>query len=115
MIKNTWNECINNCEKVEILSNNELIETIICKEDKLSDKPFELIINEKSNLDNFEIRLYDVKEFDYIDYKEHVVDIMSKWQKSNLTKIIKYHKIKKNIDNFSYQYSFFVSYILYKI
>lgn len=91
---------IKNCEKVEILSNNELIETIICKEDKLSDKPFELIINEKSNLDNFEIRLYDVKEFDYIDYKEHVVDIMSKWQKSNLTKIIKYHKIKKNIDNY---------------
>ena len=95
---------IKHCEKVEIYRRNNLDEVIEYKENILSNKNFELTITEKSILETFEIRLFGVKEFDYIDYKEHVVDIMSKWQKGAIRKLVKYSKIKKNIEDKSQCY-----------
>ena len=90
---------IKHCEKVEIYRNNNLLEEKEFKENKLSNKNFELTIKEQGILDTFKIKLYGVKEFDYIDYKQHIVDIMSKWQKGAITKAIKYNKIKKHLND----------------
>lgn len=96
---------IKHADKVEIYRNNNLFDVKEYKENILSSKNFELTIKEERVLETFEIRLYGVKEFTYIDYKEHIVDIMSKWQKGALTKLVKYSKIKKNINdkNLSYK------------
>ena len=90
---------IKHADKIEIYRNNNLSEVKEYKENILSNKNFELIVKEERILETFEVRLYGVKEFDYIDYKEHIVDIMSKWQKGALTKGFKYLKIKKNIND----------------
>ena len=91
-------------EKVEIYCDCFLIDTIMYKENNLTDKPFEIIVKEDINVNSINVKLYGIKEFDYIDYKEHIVDIMSKWQKGNLSKIIKYYKIKKHLDNYDMCY-----------